>query len=53
MSEEQLIKEVKYKTSLYILNSLLEKGIITIVEYHEIDRLNKASFTPDLLGVYV
>lgn len=53
MSQEQLINEVKYKTSVYLLNSMLEKGMITLSEYSEIDRLNRASFSPDLAGVYV
>jgi len=53
MSQEQLINEVKYKMSLYILNSMLEKGMITLYEYKKIDQMNRTSFSPDLAGVYV
>jgi len=53
MSQEQLINEVKYKTSLHILNYMLEKGMITLSEYKKIDRMNRESFSPDLAGVYV
>ena len=53
MSQEQLINEVKYKTSLHILNYMLEKGMITLSEYKKIDRMNQESFSPELAGVYV
>lgn len=53
MSQTQITNEIKYKMALSLLNSLLEKGLITLSELKEIDRLNRNSFTPSLAEVYV
>jgi hypothetical protein len=53
MSHAQTVNEIKYKTALSLLNSMLEKGLITLAELKEIDRLNQNSFTPCLAEVYV
>ena len=53
MSQTQITNEIKYKIALSLLNSLLEKGLITLSELKEIDRLNRNSFTPFLAEVYV
>lgn len=53
MSQTQINNEIKYKIALSLLNSLLEKGLITLSEFKEIDRLNRNSFTPTLAEVYV
>ncbi len=53
MSQTQITNEIKYKIALSLLNSLLEKGLITLSELKEIDRLNRNSFTPALAEVYV
>ncbi|MCR4436956.1 MAG: hypothetical protein QHH06_15000 [Clostridiales bacterium] len=53
MSQTQITNEIKYKIALSLLNSMLEKGLITLSELKEIDRLNRNSFTPFLAEVYV
>jgi hypothetical protein len=53
MTKEQSAKEVEYKMSLKLLNILLNRGIITKVEYVEIDELNRQTFSPELSKVYV
>ena len=53
MSQTQITNEIKYKMALSLLNSMLEKGLITLSELKEIDRLNRNSFTPFLAEVYV
>jgi hypothetical protein len=53
MSQTQITNEIKYKVALSLLNSMLEKGLITLSELKEIDRLNRNSFTPTLAEVYV
>lgn len=53
MSQTQITNEIKYKIALSLLNSMFEKGLITLSELKEIDRLNRNSFTPSLAEVYV
>jgi hypothetical protein len=53
MSQTQITNEIKYKIALSLLNSMLEKGFITLSELKEIDRLNRNSFTPILAEVYL
>jgi hypothetical protein len=53
MSQAQITNEIKYKIALSLLNAMLEKGLITLSELKEIDRLNRNSFTPSLAEVYV
>lgn len=52
MSQEQILNEVKYKTALHMLNTMLEAGMLTLSEYRRIDEINRISFSPDLAGVY-
>lgn len=53
MSQTQVANEIKYKIALSLLNAMLEKGLITLSELKEIDKLNQNSFTPCLAEVYV
>jgi hypothetical protein len=53
MSQTQITNEIKYKVALSLLDSMFEKGLITLSELKEIDRLNRNSFTPTLAEVYV
>lgn len=39
MTKEQFEREKNYRTSLSIVNHLLNKGIITEKEYHKIDTI--------------
>jgi len=53
MSQAQIANEVKYKMALSLLKSLLEKGIITLSEYREVDQMNQRLYTPELVEVYM
>ena len=53
MSQAQIANEVKYKMALSLLKSLLEKGIITLSEYKEVDQINQRLYTPELVEVYM
>ena len=53
MSKEQAANEVKYKITLKLLAILLRNGLITSEEYEEIDALNRQTFLPHLVNVYV
>lgn len=53
MSQAQIANEVKYKMALSLLKSLLEKGIITLSEYREVDQINQRLYTPELVEVYM
>ena len=53
MSQNQIANEIKYKMALSLLNAMLEKGLITLTEFKEIDKLNRNSFTPYLREVYM
>ena len=46
-------KEVEYKMSIKLLEILKRRGIISDVEYAQIDALNRQSFSPALQKVYV
>ena len=53
MDMDQTKKEINYKVSLKLLENLKYKGIISDMEYAEIDKLNRQSFSPVLDKVYV
>lgn len=53
MDTAQTAKEVEYKMSIKLLKILERRGIITEVEYAQIDALNRQSFSPSLSKVYV
>ena len=49
ISSEQLLNDLHYQQSKQIIQSLLNKGLISTTEFNEIDTLHKQSFPP-LLG---
>lgn len=53
MDTAQSAKEVEYKMSLKLLEILKRRGIVSDVEYAQIDELNRQSFSPALQKVYV
>jgi len=53
MDHGQSKKEVEYKMSIKLLDILKRRGIVSDVEYAQIDELNRQSFSPSLSKVYV
>jgi ribosomal protein S8 len=53
MTIEQSQNEVHYKMSIKFLDILKRRGIVSDVEYTQIDELNRQSFSPTLAKVYV
>lgn len=53
MDHLQSKKEVEYKMSIKLLDILKRRGIVSDVEYAQIDELNRQSFSPTLSKVYV
>ncbi|WP_313527735.1 SHOCT domain-containing protein [Anaerotignum sp.] len=53
MDTAQTTKEVEYKMSIKMLEILKRRGIVTDIEYAQIDELNRQSFSPALRKVYV
>ncbi|MFC2672725.1 SHOCT domain-containing protein [Limosilactobacillus vaginalis] len=49
ISSEQLLNDLHYQQSKQIIQNLLNKGLISLTEFKDIDALNKQSFPP-LLG---
>jgi ribulose bisphosphate carboxylase small subunit len=49
ISSEQLLNDLHYQQSKQIIQTLLNKGLISPTEFKDIDSLNKQSFPP-LLG---
>ena len=49
INSEQLLNDLHYQQSKQIIQSLLNKELISTTEFNEIDTLNKQSFPP-LLG---
>ena len=45
MSQEQMKNEIMYRLSVQALDNFLRQGIITVDEYHRIDKLNREKFT--------
>lgn len=48
MSQEQLKREFDYIQAEKLLRKMLEKGLITEVEFNKIDALNRQTFSPFL-----
>lgn len=46
INSEQLLNDLHYQQSKQIIQSLLNKGLISTTEFNEIDTLNKQSFPP-------
>jgi len=53
MSKTQMSNEIKYKAALSLLKSLFEKGLITLEEYTEVDKVNQRLYTPQFAEVYM
>ena len=53
MSQAQIANEVKYKMTLSLLKSMLEKGLITLSEFKEVNQINQRLYTPQLVEVYM
>ena len=51
LTPEQHQNEVDYVLAQQILESMLEKGFISLSEFNEITRLNRQSFTPLLAEI--
>ena len=49
INSEQLLNDLHYQQSKQIIQSLLNKGLISTTEFKDIDALNKQTFPP-LLG---
>ena len=49
INSEQLLNDLHYQQSKQIIQNLLNKGLISLTEFKNIDALNKQSFPP-LLG---
>lgn len=49
ISSEQLLNDLHYQQAKQIIQTLLNKGLISPTEFKDIDSLNKQSFPP-LLG---
>ena len=49
ISSEQLLNDLHYQQAKQIIQTLLNKGLISPTEFTDIDSLNKQSFPP-LLG---
>lgn len=48
VSQEQLQREFDYIQAEKLLRKMLEKGLITEVEFNKIDALNRQTFSPFL-----
>ena len=46
ISSEQLLNDLHYQQSKQIIQNLLNKGLISLTEFKDIDALNKQSFPP-------
>ena len=51
MSPEQFQNEVNYSLSVKLIQKMLDKGLITMDEFHKIDALNRISFSPKLADI--
>ena len=49
INSEKLLNDLHYQQSKQIIQNLLNKGLISLTEFKDIDTLNKQSFPP-LLG---
>jgi len=46
VSQEQLQREVDYVRAQYMLDSLLQNGLISLSEFNKITVLNRKTFSP-------
>lgn len=51
VSQEQLQHEVDYVKAQQILESMLDNGLISLLEFDKITALNRESFSPDLAQI--
>ncbi|MBD7911045.1 hypothetical protein FC976_15240 [Clostridium sporogenes] len=51
VSQEQLQREFDYIQAEKLLRKMLEKGLITEIEFHKIDALNRETFSPMLAQI--
>lgn len=51
VSQEQLQREFDYIQAEKLLRKMLEKGLITEVEFNKIDALNRQTFSPFLAEI--
>lgn len=51
VSQEQLQREFDYIQAEKLLRKMLGKGLITEIEFHKIDALNRQTFSPFLAEV--
>lgn len=51
VSQEQLQRELDYARSQRILESMLDKGLISLPEFDKITALNRQSFSPALASI--
>lgn len=51
VTTEQLQREFDYFIAKKILNNMLEKGLISDLEFKKIDVLNRKSFSPSLADI--
>jgi hypothetical protein len=51
VSQEQLQREVDYVRAQYMLDSLLQNGLISLSEFNKITALNRKSFSPALAQI--
>ena len=51
VSQEQLQREVDYVRVQQILESMLDNGLLSLLEFDKITALNRESFSPDLAQI--
>lgn len=51
MTEEQMRKDYYYYLAQKIIKSMLDKGLITDDEFNRIMKLNRQSFSPNLVEI--
>lgn len=51
VSQEQLQREFDYIQAEKLLRKMLGKGLITEIEFHKIDTLNRQTFSPFLAEI--
>ena len=51
VTQEQLQREVDYVMAQRILESLLDKGLISLSEFNKITTMNRQSFSPALAPI--
>jgi len=51
VTQEQLQREVDYVRAQRILESMLDKGLISLSEFNKITTLNRESFSPALAPI--